>query len=135
ERIGTEPLRDLLAPSRRRRAQVAHVTAAERRQTGGLFRLDGLERGTKRREGMGRQPAFRGQLPRREGQPRRGGAVGPADADVAVAAERSFEEEGVAIDGLLLVEKTEDAEGRQQITGKLDGGRAAPKAGSAAGGC
>jgi hypothetical protein len=34
---------------------------------------------------------------------------------------------------LLLIEEAEDAEWRQQITGQLDGGRAAPKAGSAAG--
>jgi hypothetical protein len=49
-----------------------------------------------------------------------------AHADVAVAPERSLEEEGVA--PLLLVEETEDAERRQQITGKFDGGRRASKA-------
>jgi len=33
---------------------------------------------------------------------------------------------------LLLIEKAEDAERRQQITRQLDGGRAAPKDGSGA---
>jgi hypothetical protein len=56
-----------------------------------------------------------------------------AHAHVAVPAERAFEEEGVSAGRLLLVEETEDAEWRQQITGQLDGGRAAPKAGSGAG--
>jgi hypothetical protein len=69
---------------------------------------------------------------RAERKPRRGLAAG--DADVAVAAERSLEEEGIATGRLLLIEKAEDAEWRQQITGKLDGGRAAPKDDSAAGG-
>jgi hypothetical protein len=55
-----------------------------------------------------------------------------ADADVAVAPERSFEEEGVPL--LLFVEETEDAERRQQITGKLNGcGCSASKAGSGKG--
>jgi len=49
-----------------------------------------------------------------------------ARADVAVPAQRSLEEEGVP--PLLLVEETEDAEGRQQITGKFDGGWSASKA-------
>src|SRR5229473_3252112 len=40
-----------------------------------------------------------------------------AAAHVAVTAERALEEEGVVF--LLLVEKTKDAERRQQITGKL----------------
>jgi hypothetical protein len=56
-----------------------------------------------------------------------------ADADVAVTPQRAFEEERVAACWLLLVEEAEDAERRQQITGQLDGGRAAPKAGSGAG--
>jgi len=57
-----------------------------------------------------------------QGQPRFVGA----HADVAVATERSLEEEGVP--PLLWVEETEDAERRQQITGKFDGGRSASKA-------
>jgi hypothetical protein len=56
-----------------------------------------------------------------------------ADAHVAVASERSLEEERVAACWLLLVEETEDAERRQQITGQLYRGRAAPKVGSGAG--
>jgi hypothetical protein len=55
------------------------------------------------------------------------------DAHVAVTTERALEEERVAARWLLLVEETEDAERRQQITGQLDCGRAAPKAGSGAG--
>ena len=54
-------------------------------------------------------------------------------AHVAVPAQRSLEQERVTARWLLLVEEAEDAEGRQQITGQLDGGRAAPKAGSGAG--
>src|SRR5256885_1467507 len=52
--------------------------------------------------------------------------------DIAVAAKRSLEEEGVSL--LLLIEEAEDAERRQQITGKFDGrGRSASKAGSGKG--
>jgi hypothetical protein len=133
EGIRTEALRDLLAPARRRPSEIPDVSAAEGRQIGRLFRLDGFERGPQRFEWMGREIGSRGELSRREGEPAWLRAAG--SADVAVAAERSLEEEGVAARGLLLVEKTEDAERRQQITGKLDGGRAAPKAGSAVGGC
>jgi len=56
-----------------------------------------------------------------------------ADSDVAVAAQRALKEERIATGSLLLIEKAEDAERRQQITGQLDGSRAAPKAGSGAG--
>jgi hypothetical protein len=56
-----------------------------------------------------------------------------AHADVAVAAKRPLEEEGVAAAFLLLIEETEDAERRQQITGKLDGGGPISKAGSGSG--
>jgi hypothetical protein len=44
-----------------------------------------------------------------------------ADPDIAVPSERSLEQERVAL--LLFVEEAEDAERRQQITGKFDGGR------------
>jgi hypothetical protein len=55
-----------------------------------------------------------------------------ADSDVAIATERSFEEERVPL--LLFVEETEDAERRQQITGKLDRcGSSGSKAGSGKG--
>ncbi len=42
------------------------------------------------------------------------------DADVAVAAQRSLEEEGVASGCLRLIEETEDAERRQQIAWELN---------------
>jgi hypothetical protein len=125
ERIRTEALRDLLAPPGRGPTEVADVATAERRQIGGLLRLDGFER---RAQCLERRSSA---LSGRERQAPRT----VADSHIAVAPERSFEEEGVASGRLLLIEETEDAERRQQITGKLDGGRAAPKAGSAAGGC
>ena len=84
------------------------------------------------------KPGNRVQTSVADGEPRRrpapAAAVAPAaHAHVAVAAERALEEEGVATARLLLVEEAEDAERRQQITGQLDGGRAAPKDGSGAG--
>jgi len=84
------------------------------------------------------KPGDRVQASPADGEPRRrlapAAAVAPsAHAHVAVAAERALEEEGVAAGRLLLVEEAEDAERRQQITGQLDGGRAAPKDVSGAG--
>src|SRR5205814_4646619 len=92
--------------------------------------LDALQRGLQRVE------RSRGKLAKPHGDAvHYGEARASADADIAVPAERSLEEEGVSARGLLLIEETEDAERRQQVTGKLDGGRAAPKDGSAAGRC
>jgi hypothetical protein len=145
ERIGAEAVGDLLAPARGSPAEVADEAAAERRQVRRPLRCDGRERRpqrVERRLGQLRQPGERAAeaLAVADGEPRRGrGAVAraAADADIAVAAERALEEERVASGRLLLVEETEDAEWRQQITGQLyrcrAGGRARSKAGSGSG--
>jgi hypothetical protein len=114
ERVGPEPLRQLLAPARRRPAEIADVAAAEGRQAGRGLRLFFAQRGPQRLERL---------------RPQREALV--AGADVAVAAERSLEEERV-VRGVL-IEEAKDAEGRQQITGQFDGGCDASKAGSGSG--
>src|SRR4051812_8495318 len=127
ERIRAEALRDLLAPPGCRPTQISDIAATEGRQIRGLLRPDPFQ--------LCSQPLERVYVRARlrvECQPRGRRAAG--DADVAVPAERSLEEEGVATWRLLLIEEAEDAERRQQITGKLDGGRAAPKDDSGAGG-
>src|SRR5262249_59261956 len=96
-----------------RQAGVAEVPAADRWQALDALRLLGSKRAAERLERL-RQLA--------QSEPRAFGA----HADVAVPTERSLEEEGVP--PLLLIEETEDAERRQQITGKFDGGRSASKA-------
>jgi hypothetical protein len=63
-------------------------------------------------------------------RPHREAAAAAADADVAVPAERPLEEERIGAGWLLQVEKTEDAEGRQQIAGKFNRAGARPKADS-----
>ena len=113
EQVRPEPLGQPLRPRRAGPAQIADVTAAERRQSVDALRALRFQRLAKRLERL-RLLA--------QGEPR---AIG-ADPDVAVASERSLEEEGIA--PLLLVEKAEDAERRQQITGKFDGGGSASKA-------
>src|SRR4051812_2214329 len=127
ERIRAEALRDLLAPPGCGPSQISDIAAAEGRQIRGLLRPDPFQVCSERLERV----YVRARL-RVECQPRRFHAAG--DSDVAVPAERSLEEEGVATWRLLLIEEAEDAEWRQQITGKLDGGRAAPKDDSGAGG-
>jgi hypothetical protein len=133
ESVRPESLRQLLAPACRRPREVADVAAAEGRQVRGALGLFFAERGPQRLE---RLCAERKPL--------------AACADVAVAAERAFEEEGAfersalfwgaagdACKGgssvAVLVEETEDAEGRQQVTGKFYGGCRASKAGSGSG--
>ena len=129
ERIRPQPLRQPLRPRRRRPAQVAHVAAAERRQVLAPLARFFRERGAQ-------------AVQRRALQP-----VAP-DADVAVTPQRSLEEErvafgccalrappvaGEAASSVLVVEKAEDAERRQQVTGQFDGGCSASKAGSGSG--
>jgi hypothetical protein len=111
ERIRAEPLRETLAPGRAPPAEIPDVPAAERRQPFDASGLHLLERVAQRAQRLGVAAEREPRLP---------------DADVAVPAERSLEEEGVV--GLLLVEEAEDAERRQQITGKFDGGDGASKA-------
>jgi hypothetical protein len=113
ERIRTEAVRKPLAPRCARPAQIPDVAAAERRQLLDALRPLRFERLPQRLQGL----QVRAKL--------EAGIVG-ADADIAVPSERSLEEEGIA--SLLLVEETEDAERRQQITGKFDGGWSASKA-------
>src|SRR5262249_25403229 len=141
ERVGTQALGKPLRPGRRRPAQVADESAAEGRQRVGALAFDGPERLAERLEralGQVGEPSQRVRPPAADGEPRR--RLAPAAAlaataysHVAIAAKRALEEEGVAAGGLLLVEEAEDAERRQQITGQLDCGRAAPKDGSGAG--
>jgi hypothetical protein len=114
ERVRPEPLGQLLAPARRRPAEVADVAAAEGRQSRRGLRLFLAQRRPQRLERLQAQPQ-----------------AGVAGAHVAVTAERSLEEEGV-VRGVL-VEEAEDAEWRQQITGQFDGGCCASKAGSGSG--
>jgi hypothetical protein len=119
ERVGAKPLREPLAPARASPTEISDVAAGKWRQTFAALRPLRFQRATQRLQ--------RPLLPP-QGKPRLAGT----GTDVAVASERSLEEEGVSL--LLLVEKTEDAERRQQITGKLDGrGRSASKAGSGKG--
>src|SRR5438105_4985622 len=119
ERIRAEPLREPLAPARASPTEIADITAGKRRQA---FDALGALRFQRATEGLQRLRL----LPQRE--PR---LPGP-HPDIAVAAERSLEEEGVSL--LVLIEEAEDAERRQQITGKFDGrGRSASKAGSGKG--
>src|SRR5207302_2835212 len=119
ERIRAEPLREPLAPAGASPTEIADVTAGKRRQA---FDALGALRFQRATEGLQRLRL----LPQRE--PR---LPGP-HPDIAVAAERSLEEEGVSL--LVLIEEAEDAERRQQITGKFDGrGRSASKAGSGKG--
>src|SRR5207253_906163 len=113
------PLRQPLAPAGASPTEIADVTAGKRRQA---FDALGALRFQRATEGLQRLRL----LPQRE--PR---LPGP-HPDIAVAAERSLEEEGVSL--LVLIEEAEDAERRQQITGKFDGrGRSASKAGSGKG--
>jgi hypothetical protein len=137
ERIGPEPLRKPLAPRRRRPAEIADVSAAEGRQVGRALDARLLQRGADRQErilGQMRQRALHSlphhQARRRESRCAPSVARRSAHAHVAVAAERSLEEEGVAAGFLLLVEETKDAERRQQITGQLDGCRSKADSGS-----
>ena len=143
QRVGPEPLRQTLAPRGSRPPEVADEAAAERRQRRVTIAGNRLQSGSQRFEWLlrkvGSQRA-RDRAATADGQPRRclpGHAAAVArratHSDVAVATQRAFEEERIATFGLLLIEKTEDAERRQQITGQLDGSRAAPKAGSGAG--
>ena len=100
ERVRPEALRKALRPAGSTPPQVADEPAAERRQLLsplGAFRLE-------RSAQLLQRLAARAQR-----QPR------IAHADVAVPPERALEEERVV--RLRLVEKTEDAERRQQITG------------------
>jgi hypothetical protein len=113
ERVRPEPLRQALGPGGAAPAEVSDVSAAEGRQTLYALRPLGVESAAQRLQGL----RF---LAQRQARAIRTGA------DVAVPAQRSLEEEGVP--PLLLVEETEDAEGRQQITGKFDGGWSASKA-------
>jgi len=113
ERVGAKALREPLRPGRAGPAQVADVASTEGRHAVYALRPLRLERVAQRSKRL----LF---LAQREARSVR------ADADVAVAPERSLEKEGVA--PLLLIEETEDAERRQQITGKFDGGRCASKA-------
>ena len=119
ERVGAKPLREPLTPARAAPTEIADVPADKWRQTFAALCPLRFQRATQRlqrlRLPLQREPRLPGPHP-----------------DVAVASERSLEEEGVSL--LLLVEKAEDAERRQQITGKLDGrGRSASKAGSGKG--
>jgi hypothetical protein len=57
----------------------------------------------------------------------RAGAGALGHADVTVATECTLEEEGVAAGCLLLIEETENAEGRQQIARELNRVNAGPK--------
>jgi len=113
ERVRAEPLRQALGPGGAAPAEVPDVSAAEGRQTLDAVCLLGVESPSQRLQGL----RFVAQ--------RQARAV-RARADVTVPAQRSLEEEGVP--PLFLVEKTEDAKGRQQITGKFDGGWSASKA-------
>ena len=141
ERIGAEPLGQPLAPHGRRPAEVTDESAAEGGKRVGAIALDRCERLAQRFQrlpGQRREAGQRVEASAADGQPRRrlapaAAVASSAHAHVTVAAERALEEEGVAAGRLLLVEEAEDAEWRQQITGQLDGGRAAPKDGSGAG--
>jgi hypothetical protein len=113
EQVRAEPLRQALGPGGAAPAEVADVSAAEGRQTLDALRALGVESASQGLQGLG-------FLAQRQARAVRAGA------DVAVTAQRSLEEEGVP--PLLLVEETEDAERRQQITGKFDGGWSASKA-------
>jgi hypothetical protein len=126
ELVGPEPLRQLLAPRSRAPAEIAYVATAERRQPrlgNGLFSRQRFAQSPQRILGA----LF-------DGQP---GTV--ARADIAVAAERTFEEEGVAFERPVrgaftgscgAVEEAEDAERRQQVAGKLNGSGRISKADS-----
>ena len=102
ERVRAEPLRQALGPGGAAPTEVSDVSAAEGRKTIGALRPFGVESAAQRFQGL----RFLAQ--------RQARAVG-AGADVAVPTQRSLEEEGVT--PLLLIEETEDAERRQQITG------------------
>src|SRR5207253_2526220 len=111
-----EPLRQPLGPRRSWPAEIADVAAAERRQVLAPLARLGLQRCAQR---------FQGLRGGRERQPLR------ADADVAVPPERALEEERIGF--RVLIEEAKDAERRQQVTGKFDGGCRASKAGSGSG--
>jgi hypothetical protein len=118
ERVGAEALREPFAPGGARPAEVPHVAAGEGRQAFDPLDALRLQGPAQRQEGLLLAP--RGEAGR-----------APSHTDVAVASERSLEEEGVA--PLFVIEEAEDAERRQQITGKFDGGWSASKAGSGKG--
>ena len=113
ERVRAQPLRQALGPGGAAPTEVSDVSAAEGRKAIDALRPLGIESAAQPLQGL----RF---LAQRQARAIR------ARADVAVPAQRSLEEEGVP--PLLLVEETEDAKGRQQITGKFDGGWSASKA-------
>jgi len=106
ERIGAEALRQPFGPGGAPPAEITDVASGKRRQVFAAlyaFRVQGApERLQRIRVSAERETR----------------AIAP-DAHVAVSSERSFEQERVLL--LLFVEEAEDAERRQQITGKLDG--------------
>jgi len=106
EWIGAEALRQPFAPGGAPPAEIADVASGKRRQLFAAHYAFRLERAPQRLQRI--------RLPTE----REARAVA-ADPDIAVPSERSLEQERVPL--LLFVEEAEDAERRQQITGKLDG--------------
>jgi hypothetical protein len=124
--VGPQPLRQLFAPRRRAPAEIPDVPAAERRQA-------------RRGRCLFRRQRFAEDLQRFLGVPVDGQPRAVARADVAIAAERALEEERVALERPVrapfagscgAVEEAEDAEGRQQVAGKLNGSGRISKADS-----
>ena len=119
ERIGAEALRQPFGPGGAPPAEIADVASGKRRQVFAALYAFRVQGAPKRLQRI------------RLSAEREARAIAP-DAHVAVPSERSFEQERVLL--LLFVEEAEDAERRQQITGKFDGrGRSASKAGSGKG--
>jgi len=120
ERIRAEALRQPFAPGGTVPSEIADVASGKRRQLFAALYAFRFERAPQRLERIC-------LATEREAR-----AV-TADPDIAVPSERPLEQERVPL--LLFVEEAEDAERRQQITGKFDGcgRRSASKADSGKG--